>query len=152
EPGDGLERRARIEQRCNGSAVAEQQKLDVGVAVERQLRAGNDHRRPMVTPHGVERNADSLGHGARIPCRRWTQQGAGNHCRLPLRFCLSVASGANGCAESSPASGKWNTASDLRGYGSIASIKNSVAIAPMSIWPPTSGSGASSSGTSTSPA
>ncbi len=72
-----LELRAGSEQRLDDGAVAEQQELDVGMTGERQFRARNDHRCPMVSPHGVERDADFMGHGATIPCRWETQQGAG---------------------------------------------------------------------------
>ena len=36
----------------------------VGMLRQRQLRARNDHGGPMVAPHGVERDADLLGHGS----------------------------------------------------------------------------------------
>ena len=44
--------------------VAEQDERAVGMLRQRQRRAGNDHRGSMVTPHGVERDADLLGHGS----------------------------------------------------------------------------------------
>src|SRR5262249_12716984 len=37
----------------------------------------------MVTPHGVERDADFMGHGATIPSRREPQQGGGQSPFLP---------------------------------------------------------------------
>ncbi len=36
----------------------------VGMLRQRQRGAGHDHRGSMVTPHGVERDADLLGHGS----------------------------------------------------------------------------------------
>jgi hypothetical protein len=65
----GLQIRAGNEQRLEFGAVAEQQKLDVGMTLEGQFRSGNHNRCPMVTPHGVERDTDFMGHGATIPCR-----------------------------------------------------------------------------------
>ena len=95
-----LEPRPRVEQRLDHRAVAEQQELDVGMAPERQFGARHDHRCPMVSPHGVERDADFLGHGATIPRRRETQQGAQNHpCLPPCPFScpfFSAASAAKG--------------------------------------------------------
>src|ERR1700751_6263344 len=73
-----FELRAGIEQGSHGSAVAEQNEFDGGMAAERQFRAWNDHCCPMVTPHGVERNADFVGHGTTIPCRQKSQQGGGH--------------------------------------------------------------------------
>ncbi len=48
-----LQRRTGREQRLDRRAVAEQQEFDVRMAPLRQLRAGDDHRGPMVPPHGV---------------------------------------------------------------------------------------------------
>src|SRR5215831_18604688 len=72
-----LELRTGIEQRLHSSTVAEQKEFDVGMAAERQFSARNDHCCPMVTPHGVERNADFVGHGTTIPCGQESQQGGG---------------------------------------------------------------------------
>ena len=44
-------------------AVAEQQEFDVGVAVERDLGARNDHGRTKIAPHGVERDTNLIRHG-----------------------------------------------------------------------------------------
>ena len=68
EAGDGLQRRAGGEQRLDDRAVAEQQEFDVRMPPQRQFRAGDDHRGPMVSPHGVERDTDFIGHGATIAC------------------------------------------------------------------------------------
>src|SRR5713226_3543066 len=57
--------------------VAEKKEFDVGMAAEGQFRARNDHCCPMVAPHGVERNADFVGHGTTIPCRQESQQAGG---------------------------------------------------------------------------
>src|SRR5499433_362173 len=99
-----LELRTGIEQRLHSSTVAEQKEFDVGMAAEGQFSARNDHRCPMVTPHGVERNADFVGHDTTIPCRREPQQGGGQspHRSSPPCPFFSTASAANGCAASSP--------------------------------------------------
>ena len=52
------------EQWLDLGAVAEQQELAVGMPRERYRGAGHDNRRPVIAPHGVERNADLLGHGS----------------------------------------------------------------------------------------
>ena len=64
--------------------VAKQEKLDVGVPGQRQLGAWNDHAAPVVTPHGVERDADFSGHEFdiyRLGGSR--QQGANTSACLP---------------------------------------------------------------------
>ena len=53
----------RVEQRLDQRAVAEQQEFDAGMAVERNLRPGNDHGRTKVAPHGVERDTNLIRHG-----------------------------------------------------------------------------------------
>ena len=57
-----LELRPRVEQRLDQGAVAEQQKLDARMPVERDLRPGNDHGRSEIAPHGVERNTNLIRH------------------------------------------------------------------------------------------
>ena len=52
------------EQRLDLGLVAEQDERAVGMLRQRQRRARNDHRGSVVTPHGVERDADLLGHGS----------------------------------------------------------------------------------------
>ena len=52
------------QQRLDLGAVAEQQEFAVGMPRQRELGARHDNRRPMIAPHGVERDADLLGHGS----------------------------------------------------------------------------------------
>ena len=128
-PRGGLEPRTGVEQRVDHGAVAEQEELDVGMSAERELGARNDHRGPMVSPHGVERDADFLGHGcdntvlsrraapvrqqaADIPLFRQLATSSGPFSPSPF---FSAASAANGCPAASPAAGASNTAPGLRG-------------------------------------
>ena len=46
------------EQRLDQGRIAEQDEGGLGMVLQRSRRAGNDHRRPMVTAHGVKRDAD----------------------------------------------------------------------------------------------
>ena len=64
EPASRFELRMGGEQRFDPAPVADQDERAVGMLRQRQRRAGNDHRGSMVTPHGVERDADVLGHGS----------------------------------------------------------------------------------------
>src|SRR5262249_55864034 len=52
------------------------QKLDVLIAGKRELSARNDDRSPMVSPHGVERDADFMGHAVTIPRQRQDSTGS----------------------------------------------------------------------------
>ena len=52
------------QQRTDLGLVAEQHEFAVGMLRQRQRRARNDHRGAVVAPHGVERDADILGHGS----------------------------------------------------------------------------------------
>ena len=45
-------------------AVAEQQELDIRVAFKRDIATRQDHRRAVVAAHGVDRNANVIGHDA----------------------------------------------------------------------------------------
>ena len=60
EPRDGFERRTGVEQRRDLRSVAEEQEFALGVARQRQLRAGDDHGGAMVSAHRIERNADLI--------------------------------------------------------------------------------------------
>jgi hypothetical protein len=62
--------RAGIEQGRKNGAIAEQQKFDIWMVRERQLSSRNNYRSPMVSPHGVERDAGFMGHGATVPRQR----------------------------------------------------------------------------------
>jgi hypothetical protein len=61
-----LQARGRRNQRLDQLAVAEQDELNVGMPPKRQFGARNDHRCPVVAPHGVERDTDLLGHAATL--------------------------------------------------------------------------------------
>ncbi len=129
-----LQPRPLAEQRIDHRAVAEQQELDIGMAGERQLGTGNDYLCPMVSPHGVEGDADFLGHGAgHYSVGAGHNRGAENQPSPGPFFALSfftggfflapalsaaglsVESAANGRAESFGGAGCSNTAPTLRG-------------------------------------
>ncbi len=57
-----LELRPRVDQRLDQGAVPEQEEFNARVPVERTLRAGDDHGRTMVAPHGVERDTNLIRH------------------------------------------------------------------------------------------
>src|SRR5262249_43419641 len=51
------------QERSNLRLIAEQQELDVGMALQRQGGARHDHRCALVAPHGVERDTHLIRHG-----------------------------------------------------------------------------------------
>jgi hypothetical protein len=53
-----------LQKRLNAGAGADQQKLQAGVALQRESSAGNDHLRPSISAHGVERYRARPCHGA----------------------------------------------------------------------------------------
>jgi hypothetical protein len=53
-----------VQQRADPRFVAEQQKARIAKLRLRQRRARDDHRRAMVAPHSVERDADMWRHGS----------------------------------------------------------------------------------------
>jgi len=52
------------QQWCNQRLVAVEQKLDVGMALERDLGTRHKHRWAVVSSHRVERNTNFLRHGS----------------------------------------------------------------------------------------
>jgi hypothetical protein len=54
------------QQRLDPGAVAKQDEFAVGMPHERDGGPGHHDRRPVITPHGVKRNADLLGHGSTL--------------------------------------------------------------------------------------
>ena len=146
ELGSRLEPRTRRQQRLDHRAVAEQQKLGVGMTAERQLGARHDHRRAMVSPHGVERNANFLGHElTNTVVGHGPQQGATHPVASPPcpflqrrqrgEWLYRIVSGRQRPGRPRPA---------CADRGRSPRIRNSVAIAPRSTTPPISGSGPSS--------
>ena len=92
--GFGLERGQALERWLDQRAVAIEQKLGVGMPGERNERAGQNDRRPVVAAHGVKRDANFIRHAVRLyplGCGRQTGIGAG--AWLAHRSCL-FASGA----------------------------------------------------------
>ncbi len=65
EGGRRLHPRIAIEQRRHHRLVAEQAKTQFGEAAEHQIGAGDDHRRPLIAAHDIERCRDCCRH--RIP-------------------------------------------------------------------------------------
>ena len=115
-----LELGTRVEQRLDGARDRRTAEFDVGMAAERQFGPRNDHRCPMVAPHGVERDADFM--------RAWPRQyrarrashnrGSGTitfvPCR-PARFLQRRERARTDALTRRSAAGGWNTASGLRG-------------------------------------
>jgi len=117
--GAGLELGSEVEKGLEHRVIAEQQELDVQMTGKRALGTRNNDRSPMVSPHGVERDADFMGHGVD------NTVSADGHNRAadanqpawppPRPFSLRAASAANVRATPSPPAGVSNTEPDLRG-------------------------------------
>ena len=64
DPGYRLHRRVGSELRFDQRAVAVKQKLGVGMTVQENRSARNDHRCADVAPHGVKRDSNLFRHGS----------------------------------------------------------------------------------------
>ena len=113
--------------------VAEEDEFAVGMAREREFGPRNDHRRPEVAPHGIERNSDLLGHepsvavldvGSDAPRGRDNSGSAAGAQRASQAACYSLtvpffcnaASAANGLPAASDCGfGRSNATPGLRG-------------------------------------